>query len=111
MINASKPSSGQVLGQTLGVLAGAGVSMAGYKIGKNAQTNANMLRIQQASPALYDGFALTGAGMGYPFMANSLYGLSRTNTPVGGWSCSPSVSPYGQVYNQGYGYGHQMRYY
>ena len=111
VINASKPSAGQVIGQSLGVLAGAGFSIAGYNIGKNAQTNANMLRIQQGSPSLYDGFSLTGMGMGYPFMANSLYGLARTNAPVGGWSCSPSVSPYGQAYSQGYGYGHNMRYY
>ena len=111
VLKASQPSSGQVLGQTLGLLAGAGLSVAGYKIGKNAQTHANMMRIQQGYPSVYDGFSLTGMGAGYPFMANSLYGMTRANTPVGGWACSPSVSPHGHIYNYGYGYGHNMRYY
>ncbi|MCZ0932696.1 MAG: hypothetical protein OXJ52_06065, partial [Oligoflexia bacterium] len=111
VISASKPSTGQIVGQSLGLVAGAGLSVAGYNIGKNAQTHANMLRIQQGYASTNDGFSLTGMGMGYPFMANSLYGLTRANTPVGGWACTPSVSPYGHVYNQGYGYGHNMRYY
>ena len=111
VIKSSRPSMGQTVGQSLGLLAGAGLSIAGYNIGKNAQTQANMLRIQQGYPSINDGFSLTGMGMGYPFMANSLYGMTRANTPVGGWACSPTVSPYGHVYNSGYGYGHNMRYY
>ena len=111
VIRASQPSAGQVIGQTFGALLGAGISVAGYKVGRTAQRDANMMRVRQGYPALYDGFSLSGAGAGYPFMANSLYGLTRAGTPVGGWSCTPTVSPYGHSFNAGYGYGHNMRYY
>ena len=112
ILRASQPSTGQVVGQSLGLLLGAGLSVAGYKAGTNAQAHANMMRIKQGYPSLYDGFSLAGAGAGYPFMANSLYGMTRASTPVGGWSCSPTVSPHGHVHGGvGYGYGHNMRYY
>ena len=111
IIKSSQPSTGQVVGQSLGLLMGAGLSIAGYKVGKNAQTHANMMRIQEGYPSLYDGFSLTGMGAGYPYMANSLYGMTRAATPVGGWACSPTISPYGHSYNHGYGYGYNMGYY
>ncbi|MDE0092088.1 MAG: hypothetical protein OXN83_02240, partial [Oligoflexia bacterium] len=110
VIRASQPSTGQVIGNSLKLLAGAGLSVAGYNVGKSAQNHANMMRIQQGYPSQYDSFALTGMTAGFPFAANGLYGLARTNTPVGGWACSPSVSPYGHVYNHGYGYGHNRGY-
>ena len=111
IIRSSQPSTGQVIGQSLGLLMGAGISVAGYRAGQNAQKHANMMRVQQGYPGMYDGFSLTGAGAGFPFMANSLYGMTRASTPAGGWACSPTVSPYGHTFNAGYGYGHNMRYY
>ena len=111
IIKSSQPSSGQVAGQSLSLLLGAGLSIAGYQIGKNAQTHANMMRIKEGYPSLYNGFSLTGMGAGYPYMANSLYGMTRAATPVGGWACSPTVSPYGHSHNHGYGYGYNMGYY
>ncbi|MCY4322052.1 MAG: hypothetical protein OXC37_06605, partial [Bdellovibrionaceae bacterium] len=110
-IIASQPTTGQILGKTLGLLAGTGLSIAGYKIGQSAQRNANMLRINQGYPALNDGFSLTGIGAGYPFMANGIYGLTRASTPTGGWVCTPTVNSHGHVYNHGHGFGHNVRYF
>ena len=111
VMKASRPTTNQYLGNIAKLLTGVGASVAGYNIGKSAQMNANMLRLQQGYPINNDYYALSGGSAGFPFIANGLYGLTRVNTPVGGWSCSPSVNPYGQVYNHSYGHGYQMPYY
>ena len=111
VMKASRPTANQNLGNIASLLTGVGTSMAGYHVGQSAQRNANMLRLQQGYPISNDYYALNGASAGFPFIANGLYGLTRVNTPVGGWSCSPSVNPYGQTYNYSYGHGYRMPYY
>ena len=110
-LRANRPTANQTIGNLANIIAGAGFGFAGYKAGQNAQSHANMLRIQQGYPASNDYYALQGATAGYPFIANGLYGMTRVNTPVGGWACTPSVSPYGHAYSQSYGHGYQMPYY
>lgn len=107
---ASKPSTGQTVGNVLGMITGAGLTVAGYNLGKNAQTDLNMLRVQQGYEAQNDYYSLMGASAGFPYMAQGLHGLTRTNTPVGGWSCTPTISPYGRPYNYQYGQGYNMGY-
>ena len=110
-LKANRPTVNQTIGNLANIIAGAGFGFAGYKAGQNAQSHANMLRIQQGYPASNDYYALQGATAGYPFIANGLYGMTRVNTPVGGWACTPSVNPYGHTYSQNQGYGYQMPYY
>ena len=110
-LKANRPTANQTIGNLANIIAGAGFGFAGYKAGQNAQSHANMLRIQQGYSASNDYYALQGAKAGYPFIANGLYGMTRVNTPVGGWSCTPSVNPYGHAYSQSYGHGYQMPYY
>ena len=108
---ASRPSTGQIIGNVANMFIGAGTSVLGYDAGRKAQTDVNMLRIQQGYEAQADYYSLMGARAGFPYMARGLDGLTRANTPQGGWSCSPTVNPYGHVYDQQYGQGFKMRYY
>ncbi len=111
-IQASRPSFGQQLGNVLKIATGLGTSAIMYNVGQRAQIDANMLRMQDAYPPQSDYYALTGARAGFPFVSRGLYDMIRTNTPVGGWVCTPTVDPYGRVfssYQQGQGF--KMRYY
>lgn len=111
-LKANQPTAAQNFGNIASMIAGVGMTIGGYNTGKIAQTDANMLRIQQGYPVANDNYALQGATAGFPFLANGLHGMTRVNTPVGGWSCTPTVNPYGHAYaNYGYGYGYQMPYY
>ena len=110
-LQANRPSPGQNLGNFLSLLTGTGMTYLGHKMGQTAQMDTNMLRIQQGYPVQQNYFALNGASAGFPFLSNGLYGLTRTNTPTGGWACSPSVSPYGGAYNYGMNYGYSMPYF
>ena len=109
-IKANQASSAQNIGGFLNLLTGAGMTYLGYRTGQTAQTDTNMLRIQQGYPVQQNYFALNGASAGFPYLSNGIYGLTRTNTPTGGWVCSPSVSPYGGAYNYGMNYGYSVPY-
>ena len=111
IMNASKPSTGQTVGNVLKMLTGVGIGAMGYNAGQRAQYDLNMLRIQQGYDAQNDYYPLQGASAGMPYMAQGLYGLTRTNTPVGGWSCSPTMNPYGHAQNYQHGQGFNMPYY
>ena len=109
-LRANRPTAGQSIGGILSLLTGAGISLAGYNLGQSAQMDTNMLRIKQGYESNYDYFALNGATAGFPYMANGIYGMTRTNTPTGGWSCTPSANPYGH-HNYQHGQGFNMPYY
>ncbi len=111
VLTASQPSTGQQIGNFLTALAGGGIGFGGYLAGKKSQVSANMLRIQQGHPAQSDYYSLMGASAGFPYLAQGLYGMTRANTPVGGWSCSPTASPYGHPHSYQYGQGLNMVYY
>ena len=111
VMHASRPTPGQNLGNIFNVLAGAGMGLIGYRAGQRAQYDLNMMRMQQGYEAQNDHYPLIGAKAGLPFMAQGIYGMTRANTPVGGWSCSPTMSPYGHSYNYQYGQGYNMGYY
>ena len=111
VLNSSRPTAGENIGNVLTMLTGVGVAGLGYNIGQRAQTDANMLRVRQGYEAQNDYYALTGASMGFPYVAKGLYGLTRSNAPAGGWSCSPTASPYGRPYNNQMGQGFNRRYY
>ena len=111
VLYASRPTTGQNVGNALSLLAGVGMTAVGYNVGRRAQADVNMLRIQQGYDAQHDYYSLMGAGMGFPFMAQGLHGMTRTNTPAGGWDCSPTMSPYGHAHNYQYGQGFNMPYY
>ena len=111
-LKANRQTPGQMIGNFSKILTGVGLSMVGYSAGQKAQTKANILRIQQGYAAEDDMYSLQGAGFGFPFIANGLYGMTRTNTPVGGWSCTPSVNPHGQAHTQyAHGQGYMRPYY
>ena len=109
-MNASQPSTGQTVGNVLKMLTGVGISAMGYNMGQRAQYDLNMLRMQQGYDAQNDYYPLHGASAGVPYIAHGLYGLTRTNTPLGGWSCSPTLSPYGYAQNYQHGQGFNMLY-
>lgn len=111
VMKASQPSTSQSVGNMLNILTGAGIGLIGYKTGKRAQQDLNMLRIQEGYEAQNDYYSLMGASAGMPYMAKGFYGMTRANTPIGGWSCSPTISPYGHSYNYQYGQGFNMGYY
>ena len=111
VLHASRPTTGQNVGNVLNLLTGAGMTAIGYNIGRRSQADLNMLRIQQGYESQHDYYSLMGASAGFPFMARGLHGMTRTNTPVGGWACSPTMSPYGHAYNYQHGQGFNMPYY
>ena len=104
---ASRPSTGQQIGNVLTALTGVGLGLVGYNIGRRAQMDANTLRIRDGLEAQNDYYSFMGAGAGFPYLAGGLYGMTRVNAPTGGWSCSPTV---GYGYPQ-HGQGFNMRYY
>ncbi|MBC6414973.1 MAG: hypothetical protein GDA46_01080 [Bdellovibrionales bacterium] len=112
VMQASKPSTEEIFGNLGNILLGAGQSALGYFLGREAQMDANMLRVSQGYPAENGYYAVNGISAGYPYIANGIYGLTRNNTPVGGWACTPTVNPYGHTHSHpGYGYGYKVPYY
>ena len=107
----SAPTAGDHVGNTLNMLLGVGIGSIGYQYGQRIQEDANMLRIQQGYGAQDDFYSLQGASMGFPYISQGLYGLTRSNTPRGGFTCSPSASPHGYPYNYQHGQGFNMGYY
>ena len=99
----SRPTTGQTVGSLLTTLTGVGMGAVGYRLGKSADEQANQLRISQGYDVQNDNYWLSGMGAGYPFVAKGLYGLTKPNSPMGGYVCSPSTpySPYGH-YNSLY---------
>ena len=94
-LEASRPSAGQQIGNALSILAGAGISAVGYNMGRRAQYDANMQRIDRGGyAARNDLYSFAGARAGFPFIHRGIYGITKVGTPSGGWSCSPSVNPH-----------------
>ena len=94
-LEASRPSAGQQIGNALSILAGAGISAVGYNMGRRAQYDANMQRIDRGGyAARNDLYSFAGARAGFPFVHRGIYGMTRVGDPAGGWSCSPSVNSY-----------------
>ena len=104
VLRASRPTTAQTIGNILQTATGVGIGLMGYNFGKKAQYDANMLRIEQGYAPTSDGFSLAGAQAGFPFMSRGLYGMTRANTPIGGWSCSPAMSPHNRGFNIPYLY-------
>ena len=111
VLNASRPSTGQQIGNMFNILAGGALGYAGYRLGRRAQVDANMLRIQDGYVPQVDYYSLMGASAGYPYLARGFHGMTRNNTPRGGWVCSPTVSPWGHRHNYQHGQGFNMMYY
>ena len=105
---ASRPSTGQQIGNVLQALTGVGLGLVGYNLGKRAQMDANTLRIQNGFEVQNDYYSFMGAEAGIPYLAGGLYGMTRVNTPVGGWACSPTIS---QGHHPYHGQGFRGRYY
>ena len=105
---ASRPSTGQQIGNILQALTGVGIGLVGYKMGQRAQIDANTMRVRNGYEVQNDYYSFMGAEAGIPYLANGLYGMTRVNTPQGGWSCSPTVS---QGHHPHHGHGFRGRYY
>ena len=93
----NKPTTGQIIGNSLLAIAGVGLSVYGVREARRSQDSANELLALQGLPAESNfGHSLAGASLGFPFISRGIYGLSRGNMSAGGYACSPSPSYYSQ---------------
>lgn len=91
----SQPTSSEKFGSALSIVTGSFLSMYGLKAARSAQNSANQTLIQQGFAAQpHHQYSFAGLGMGFPFINNGLYGLTKPNTPRD-YTCAPSYSPYG----------------
>ena len=104
----NKPTTGQVVGNSLALLAGGALSYYGYKAGKRGAQAVNDLRIRQGfDPHGTAGPAWAGATLGLPFIANGIYGLANGNSVLGNYACTPGYAGMGgAMYGPFAGYGH-----
>ena len=101
-----KPTSGQVAGNMLSILAGGALSYYGYKAGKSGAESVNNLRIRQGFDSLGTaGPAWAGATLGMPFIANGIYGMANGNSVLGNYACAPGFAGSGAMYAPFGGYG------
>ena len=95
---ATGPSGWQRLGSGLTAALGVGLSVFGIREARRAQRSTNELLALQGFPAENNfGYNLAGASLGYPLVAQGLYGLSRGGMSRGGYGCSSTASPYGSM--------------
>ena len=88
-----KPTTGQVAGNVLSVLAGGALSYYGYRAGKREAQSLNDLRLRQGyDPVSASGLSWAGASMGLPFISNGIYGLAGGNSRFGSFACSPGFA-------------------
>jgi len=93
------PTTGQIVGNTLSLLSGAGLSYLGYTAGRSSARNANTLRIQQGHlPISSVGPSFAGASIGLPFISNGIYGLTNGSSQFGNYACSPGAFSGGGAY-------------
>ena len=87
-----KPTTGQVVGNILSVVAGGALSYYGYRAGKREARTLNDLRIRQGyDPTGSGGLSWAGASLGLPFIANGVYGLVGGNSQFGSYACHPGM--------------------
>ena len=95
-----KPSSGQIIGSTLSVLAGGALSYYGYRSGKRSTRATNNLRMQQGyDPLGTAGPAWAGASLGLPFISQGIYGLAGGNSQFGSYACNNGSFGYSNGYH------------
>ena len=88
-----KPTTGQIVGNSLAVLAGGAMSYYGYKAGKRDARYVNDLRLRQGyAPISTAGPAWAGASLGLPFVSAGIYGLAGGHSQFGHWACSPGYA-------------------
>ena len=98
----NKPTTGQIIGNSLLAVAGVGLSVYGVREARRSQDSANELLALQGLPSESNfGHSLAGASLGFPFISRAMYGLSRGNMSAGGYACSQSGN-YGGQYGVGY---------
>ena len=102
----NKPTSGQILGNALSVIAGGALSYYGYKAGKRGAQSVNNMRMRQGFESLgTSGPSWAGASLGMPFIANGVYGFANGGSAFGNYSCSPGFAGGAGMYSPFYGYG------
>ena len=102
-----KPTTGQIVGNSLSILAGGALSYFGYRAGKRGAQSVNDLRLRQGfNPLGTAGPSWAGATLGMPFIANGIYGLANGNSVLGNYACSPGFAGGGAMYGPfGGGFG------
>ncbi|MCZ0932697.1 MAG: hypothetical protein OXJ52_06070, partial [Oligoflexia bacterium] len=94
-----KPTTGQMVGNALSLLAGGALSYFGYRAGKRGAQSVNDLRLRQGfDPLSTAGPAWAGATLGMPFIANGIYGFANGNSVLGNYACSPGFAGGGAMY-------------
>ena len=85
------PTTSQTIGNLALLVGGAGLSYLGVREGRKAQNETNELRSWQGYEAENNlGYSLAGLSLGYPFIAQGAYGLTRPKPSV----CNQTVNPY-----------------
>ena len=88
-----KPTTGQVVGNLLSVVAGGALSYYGYKAGKRESRRVDDLRLRQGyDPRGTAGMSWAGASSGIPLIANGVYGLAGGNSRFGNYACHPGIA-------------------
>ena len=88
-----KPTTGQVVGNALSVLAGGALSYFGYRAGQRETRSLNDLRLRQGyEPMSASGPSWAGASMGLPFISHGIHGLAGGNSRFGSFACSPGFA-------------------
>ncbi|MCY4322051.1 MAG: hypothetical protein OXC37_06600, partial [Bdellovibrionaceae bacterium] len=102
-----KPTTGQIVGNALSILAGGALSYFGYRAGRSGAESINNTRLRQGFESLGTaGPSWAGATLGLPFIANGIYGIAGGNSVLGNYACTPGFNsgssayapfgPYGQ---------------
>ena len=94
-----KPTTGQMVGNALSLVAGGALSYFGYRAGKRGAQSVNDLRLRQGfDPLSTAGPSWAGATLGMPFIANGIYGFANGNSVLGNYACSPGFAGGGAMY-------------
>ena len=104
-----KPTTGQVVGNALSVLAGGALSYFGYRAGQRETRSLNDLRLRQGyEPMSALGPSWAGASMGLPFISHGIHGLAGGNSRFGSFACSPGFANGANMYSPFGHYGMGM---
>ncbi len=94
------PTTGQVVGNALSILAGGAMSYYGYRAGKKEALALNNLRVRQGyDPISSSGLSWAGASLGLPFISNGIHGLAGGHSRFGSFACSPGSHSRGNMYS------------
>ena len=87
-------SGSQIFGNILSMGIGGFGSYFGHREAKMYQANTNELLSLQGHPAENNwGYSLAGIGLGVPFLARGIYGLTQGNGRRNSYNCSPAMNP------------------